>query len=111
MSAPVRPSSYTALAYRRALLQQCIAHLTSYTAVMGSRPVGEIISDDLIRSESIVPEEVIDEFIIELQQEEETVRLELSRFEFVKKEADGNREQKDPQGQRGGPKKAAKKAR
>ena len=94
------------MAYRKALLGECIAHLTGYTPAMGERPKGKIVSEDIIREDSEVPQEEVQEFILELQQEAESLRLEMKKFDFVKREQ--NVQQFQPQeeasnGQRGKP--------
>jgi hypothetical protein len=88
----MRPSrtnpEYAAMAYRRAIIGNCIAHLMTLTSSMGEEPKGKIISEDVVREDSVVPEDEINDYIFELKQEHESLQLEMAKFEFVKREDD-----------------------
>ncbi len=80
--------AYLEIACRKAIVHEMIDHLTSkYTTAMGgSSPARLIKSDDVFGSENAVSEESIIRYIQELQQEEEGLRLELLKFDFVRKD-------------------------
>lgn len=79
--------AYAALAYKKAILGEVIARLSGeYTAAMGDQPSRVIVSDDIVREDSEVPEEEIGAFIEQLQQEEESLRLQLLKFDFVRRD-------------------------
>lgn len=87
MNRPTKTNpEYAAMAYRKALLRTCVVHLTKFTGAMGEDPSGKIISEDVIREDSEVPEEDIVDFITDMQQEADTLRLEMARYELVKRE-------------------------
>ena len=100
---------YAVMAYRKALLGQCIAHLTRFTSSMGEAPREKVIAEEVIREESEVPEEEIQDFILGLEQERESLRLELAKFEFVKRKSNDQgkfyqkSEETSGQGKRHGP--------
>jgi hypothetical protein len=101
MSRPTRTNpEYAAMAYRKALLGVCVAHLTRHTGAMGEDPVGSIVSEDVVREDSLVPEEEIVDFITEMQQEQESLRLEMSRFDFVKRVDDDSSKHKPQRAQK-----------
>ena len=77
---------YAHLAYRKALLAECISHLRVFTSIGGMAPKGKVTSEDVLRDDRDVPEEVILKFIIGLQQESESVSLERAKVDFVKRE-------------------------
>jgi len=79
-------TEYTALAYRRALLIECIAHLQSFTAMAGVEPTSSVISEEVLMSERVVPEEEILSLVSELEKEKVEIRLEMDGFDFVKRE-------------------------
>ena len=86
MSRPTKTNpEYAAMAYQKALLGQCIAHLSSYTSLQGP-PQGTIITEDVVREDSEVPEEEILAYVTGLQQDFESIRLEMAKFDFVKRE-------------------------
>ena len=79
--------AYAALAYRKAIVAELVARLQhDYTAAMGENPSRVIISDEVPKVDSEVPEEEIGMYIEELQQEEESLRLELLKFDFVRRD-------------------------
>lgn len=102
--------AYAELAYKKALLGEAIDHFGRFTEALGLPAQGEIHSEDLIRSDSKVPESVINAFIIELRQERESVMLEMARFDFVKRE-DNDKEQQDASRATSQKKKATRKRR
>lgn len=87
MNTPSRTNpAYAYLAYRRAIVGQVVALLKKdYTSAFGGPPDNVIVSEDVFRDEAEVPEAEIHRFINELQQTEESLRLELLKFEFVKR--------------------------
>lgn len=81
---------YAQLAYRKAILGEVITFLTNtFTTAYNDEPAKTIVSEDVFREDSDVPLEDVGGYILELQQEEESLRLELAKFEFVKRGEDG----------------------
>ena len=114
MNHPTRTNpEYAAMAYRKALLSECVSFLKSYTALMGGEPKGKIVSEDVVRDDSEVPQEEILEFITGLQQESEGLRLEMAKFDFVKREVDDQRKRTatDKEGDGAGNQEAGAKAK
>lgn len=85
--------AYAALAYRKAVIAEVIERLNGeYTSAMGDNPSRVIISDDVIREDSEVPEKDIGAFVEELQQEQESLRLQLLKFDFVRRDEQATKE-------------------
>lgn len=85
--------AYAALAYRKAVIAEVIERLNGeYTSAMGDNPSRVIISDDVIREDSEVPEKDIGAFVEELQQEQESLRLQLLKFDFVRRDEQATEE-------------------
>lgn len=78
--------AYVTLAYRKAVISETIARLMEYTSSMGTKPNRVIISDEVLREDSEVPEREIVGYIEGLQQEEESIRLEMLKFDFVRRD-------------------------
>lgn len=86
--------AYAALAYRKAIIGQVIADLTAhYTSAMGDDPKRVIICEEVLHADAEVPVEEIGMFLGELHQQEETLRLELLKFEFVRRKDEQKAEQ------------------
>lgn len=82
--------AYAHLAYRKAVLGRVVQFLSDeFLARTSDEPKDVVLCEDVFRDDSEVPMGNIEEYIEELQQEEESLRLELSRFEFVKRGDDG----------------------
>lgn len=98
--------AYLELAYRKAIVGELITMLTNeYTKAYSEQARRKVAAEDVYKEDSEVPEEHIHEFITDLQQEEEHLRLELSKFDFVKRENNGiwqhkrlKKEEKDREG-------------
>jgi len=79
--------AFLKLARRRGIIQDQISKLVKEcTAAFGLSAVRAIVIEDVPRSVSEIPQEDIQEYINDLQQEEERLRLEMLKFEFVRKE-------------------------
>ena len=102
--------AYAELAYKKALLGEAIDHFGRFTEALGLPARGEVHSEDLIRSDSKVPENVVNSFIVDLRQQRETVMLEMARFDFVKRESN-DQEQQQTQRKSPSKKKATRKRR
>lgn len=88
MSSRTNPA-YAELAYRKAIVGEVIQLLRNgYTAAYGDEPEKEIVSEDVFREDSTVPEGVVVDFIQDLERQEADLELELNRFEFVKREGE-----------------------
>ena len=94
--------AYAYLAYRKAIVGHVVAMLVKDCTSALGEPEQHISSEDVFRDEAEVPEREIHQFINELQQQEESLRLEMLKFDFVKREgtASGEERQQGPtQGQ------------
>ena len=87
---------YAAMAYRKAILGECVTHLLRFTPAMGEEPKGRIYSEDTIRDDSEVPQDDLQDFILSLQQEAESLRLEMAKFDFVKRDHDTSQHSQKP---------------
>ena len=77
---------YLEIAYRKAVLGEVISLLRSnYTGAYDDAPKNVIVSEDVLREESDVPEEAVQQLIVDMQQQEESLRLDLLRFDFVER--------------------------
>ncbi len=92
--------AYAYLAYRRAIVQDIIAHLqNSYLGGRGDDPQRKILSDEVFHVDAEVPREEIENYVGELMQKDAHLELEMAKFEFSKKDED---EQKAEKGAGGG---------
>ncbi len=90
--------AYAALAYRKAILGEVIARLTvDYTAAMGNNPSRVIVCEEVLREDSDVPPGEIGSYLEELQQQEESLRLELLKFDFVRRDEQKAKQVRKPQ--------------
>jgi hypothetical protein len=90
--------AYAALAYRRAVLGEVVSLLSrEYTEQNGVPAKGVIYAEEISRSDSEVPQEEIGRFMEELQQEEESLRLELAKFDFVRRDEQKPKQVRKPQ--------------
>jgi len=79
--------AYAHIAYRKAILGRTIQFLSdNFLALSADEPKDVILCEDVFREDSEVDIRSIEEYIEELQQEEESLRLELAKFDFVKKD-------------------------
>jgi hypothetical protein len=92
---------YAAIAYRRTLLHNVITYLKRNYVGLDSDPKDQLICEEVFHVDRVVPPEEIDEFIEELENEEESLRLELGRFEFTRK-SDEQRKNKTQRGKKRG---------
>lgn len=81
--------AYAAIAYKKAILDHMVTLLqTEFTTAYGDEEPNQfILSEDVFREDSQVPEEEIHEFIADLQQQSEGLRLQLKQFAFVQEHA------------------------
>ncbi len=90
--------AYAVLAYRKAIVGEIIARLQhEYTSAMGEDPSKTIFAEEVPKIDSEVPEEEIGSYIEELQQEEESLRLELLKFDFVRRDEQEAKQVRKPQ--------------
>jgi len=84
---------YAQLAYRRSILsatQRFIQeHLSSEVP-----PERELLCEEVLASDREVPEEAFLEYLEQIQREEQSIRLQMSQFEFVRK-TDVSRKQEE----------------
>ena len=79
--------AYATLAYRKAVVGHLITYLVKdYTSARGGEPAETITSEDVFREDDEVPESEIHRYIQELQQEEESTRLQMLKFDFVERQ-------------------------
>ncbi len=84
---------YAALAYRRTVLQNTIIFLKREFVGLDAEPNKKMICEDVLHADSEVPVEEILQFVEELEQEQHTITLELSKFEFTRKGANDSKSQ------------------
>lgn len=77
--------AYAHIAYKKAILDHVVTLLqTEFTTAYGDEEPNQVIlSEDVFREDSQVPEEEIHEFIADLQQQSESLRLDLRKFTFT----------------------------
>ena len=81
--------AYTKLAYDKAIVAELLDVLrTYYTPAYGGEPSRKIVSEDVLRDDSEVPQDAIEDYIGELEQREAELELELNRFECVRRDED-----------------------
>lgn len=77
---------YAALAYKKAVLQETIALLKrQYMGAGGADPQQQITCEDVFSIDSIVPPEVVQEFVQDLMDQKHQVELEMNQYEFNRK--------------------------
>lgn len=77
---------YAALAYRKAVLQDVIIYLQrQYLGVGGLDPKGQLYTEDLFKTDCEVPEDHVNEVVIDLMLQKQRVQLEMDQFIFGKK--------------------------
>ena len=77
--------AYAQLAYRRAVVKYLHNHvLTVLVGADGLPPQDQIISEDVFREDSEVPQEVLMSYAEELQVEEAELDLELKKYQLVR---------------------------
>lgn len=87
--------AYAYLAYRRAIMLATINHLReTYTTINGTDPKGTIVCEEVFQADAEVPNDEILQFIEELQEREAHLKLEMNKFEFIKKDDGEDQEQK-----------------
>jgi hypothetical protein len=87
MSRPTRTNPvYAKLAFRRAIVVHVASLLNSdFTSSMGSdEPEKVIHAEDVFPEDNPVPEDEIQDYVNELELEDEQLRLEMLKFNFVK---------------------------
>ncbi len=92
--------AYAHLAYKRAVVAYLSNHLQSRcTSAFGDDPAQVIVSEDVFREDSEDPPEFIQRNIEKLAKEEESLRLEMNKFQFTKQEDDAKSTEKRPKRQ------------
>ena len=78
--------AFAALAYRRSIMQNMITHLSrTYLGADGQEPKERIICEEVAQVDSFTPIEEIAEFVDELKDAEHALRLEMGKFELVRR--------------------------
>lgn len=109
--------AFAHLAYRRSIVVALVDELReNYMALSGDNPKKSIICPDVLQEDATVPEDEYLSVIEELELEAETLRLELMKFQFTKRETNGllNRAQEEESGEgdgQAGARKGRKKGR
>jgi len=87
MSSKRTNPAYAYLAYRKAILDYTISHLSGdVIGADGLEPTVHIISEDVFREDEKVPPEDVYSFVEELEEMRAHLVVEMGRFEFVRKE-------------------------
>lgn len=90
MRRPTRTNPvYAQLAFRRAIVGHVVSLLNSdYTTAQGGDEPDKVIhAQDVFPEDNPVPEDEIQGYISELELEDEELRLEMLKFDFVKTDA------------------------
>lgn len=87
--------AYAELAYKRTILHQTIIYLRREFVGLDEEPKQEMICEDVLASDAIVPIENIAQFIEDLQHQEHELTLELSKFQFTRRD-DAKQATKNP---------------
>lgn len=79
--------AFLEVARRKAILHEIVSVLVSdYTSAYNEDPKKKIVSEDVPSRYAGIPPESIEQYINELQLEEESLRLDLLKFEFVRRD-------------------------
>jgi hypothetical protein len=78
--------AFAALAYRRSIIQEVMVYLTrKYIGSDGQDPKDHIVCEEVAHIDSAVPTEEIAEFVDELKDHEHELRLDMGKFELVRR--------------------------
>jgi hypothetical protein len=78
---------YARIAYRKSIVSELKDHLRGrYLALSSVNPEDTILCTDVFSQDSNVPVEEVQAVVEELEQEEESLRLQLARFSFRKQD-------------------------
>jgi hypothetical protein len=78
--------AFAALAYRRSIIQNVVIHLSrTYLGSDGQDPKERILCEEVAQIDSFTPTEEIAEFIDELKDAEHALRLEMGKFELIRR--------------------------
>lgn len=105
MSRPTRTNPvYARMAFRRAIVGHVVSLLNSdYTTAQGGDEPDKVIhAQDVFPEDNPVPEEDLQDYIGELELEDEQLRLEMLKFDFVKKDDKAKRPTKKATARRKG---------
>jgi hypothetical protein len=102
--------AYAAIAYRRTIVREMITHLRRQYVGMDGEPKAQLICEEVFQVDAVVPPEEVNRVVEELVDEEAELNLELSRFEFTRKDesAQGRKNKTAKAGRGKGRKKALK---
>ena len=79
--------AYAHLAYRKTIVAQLKVHLREkYMSLSSPEPEEVMLCEDVFHQDSNVPVEEVQGVVEELEQEEESLRLQMSQFSFSKQE-------------------------
>ena len=78
--------AYAAIAYRRTILRDVITHLRRQYVGVDGEPKAQLICEEVFQVDSIVPQEEVNRVVEELVDQEAELQLELSKFEFARKD-------------------------
>lgn len=75
--------AYAALAYRKAILDHAINYyLTNCTGANGVPPQSEIVCNDVFAEDRVLPQDVVMEFVEDLQREAQDIQTQMGQFQF-----------------------------
>lgn len=77
---------YAALAYRRTILHDVIMYLKRRYVGLDDDPKDQLICEEVFHMDRVTPPDEIDSYVLELEAEEEQLRLELNKYEFSRKD-------------------------
>lgn len=101
--------AYSALAYRRAIIKETIMYLRREFLGDDDEPSRRVVCEDMPQSECEVPQREVESFMEELIEQEADLRLELSKFEFVRRsDGEGETTQENRKGKHKGQGKKAR---
>lgn len=78
--------AYAAIAYRRTILRDVITHLRRQYIGVDGEPKAQLICEEVFQVDSIVPQEEVNRVVEELVDQDAELQLELSKFEFTRKD-------------------------
>lgn len=77
---------YAALAYRRTILHDVIMYLKRRYVGLDDDPKDQLICEEVFHMDRVIPPDEVDSYVLELEAEEEQLRLELNKYEFSRKD-------------------------
>lgn len=78
--------AYAELAYKRTIIHQTIVYLRREFVGLDEEPKQEMICEDVLASDAVVPIESIAQFVEDLEEEEHNLTLELNKFQFTRQD-------------------------